>query len=176
MPEPQAALLSGILLGEQNGIAPEIQDAFSKVGASHVIAISGFNMVILSGVVLSLLDKLKIRKKWAAGISIALIVVYTIFVGANPAVVRAAVMSGLLVIGQSIRRKTFLPASLAFTAIVMSALNPTVLWDISFQLSMFAVLGLMLFSEPLSQCSTGCWHTFYREMPPRPQEHCWATH
>ncbi len=151
VPDPQAGLLSGILLGEQNGIAPEIQDAFSKVGASHIIAISGFNMVILSGVVLGLLDKLKVRKKWAAGISIVLIVVYTIFVGANPAVVRAAVMSSLLVIGQSIRRKTFLPASLAFTAIVMSALNPAVLWDISFQLSMFAVLGLMLFSQPLSQ-------------------------
>jgi competence protein ComEC len=151
LPEPQAGLLSGILLGNQNGIAPEIEDAFGKVGASHVVAISGFNMVILSGVVMGLLKQFKLRERPAAAIGILIIIVYTIFVGANAAVVRAAIMSSIVVIGGLIKRNTFIPASLAFVAILMSLLNPTVLWDISFQLSFFATLGLTLFSDPLTK-------------------------
>ncbi|MFN8564299.1 MAG: ComEC/Rec2 family competence protein [Anaerolineae bacterium] len=52
LPEPQAGLLTGILLGNERGIAPDVSDAFSVTGAAHVIAISGFNMAVLSGVVI----------------------------------------------------------------------------------------------------------------------------
>lgn len=151
LPEPQAGLLTGILLGNERGISPELDDAFRVVGASHVIAISGFNMVILSQVVMGILDKIGIRKRPAAVIGIAAIAIYTVFVGANAAVVRAAVMSSLLVIAPLFKRKTYVPASLAFIVILMSAFNPMVLWDLSFQLSFFAVLGLSLFADPLSK-------------------------
>ncbi len=151
LPEPSAGLLAGILLGDQRGIAPEIDDAFSKVGASHIVAISGFNMVILSGVVMAGLKNLGVGERRAGVIAIAVIVVYTVFVGANAAVVRAAVMSSLLVIGGAIKRRTYVPASLALVAVLMSLLNPTVLWDVSFQLSFFATLGLALFADPLGQ-------------------------
>ncbi|MEO8607344.1 MAG: ComEC/Rec2 family competence protein [Chloroflexota bacterium] len=151
LPEPQAGLLTGMLLGNQNGISPELGDAFGKVGASHVVAISGFNMVVLSGVVMALLKRAKVRERPAAFIGIVMILVYTIFVGANTAVVRATIMSGVVIIGGVIKRKTYVPATLAFVAIMMSLLNPAVLWDVSFQLSFFATLGLTLFAEPLSK-------------------------
>ncbi|MEP7293386.1 MAG: ComEC/Rec2 family competence protein, partial [Chloroflexota bacterium] len=138
LPEPQAGLLVGILLGNDRGIAPEVSDAFAATGAAHVIAISGFNMAVLSAVVIGALRRLKLRPAPAALISIAVIGIYTLFVGANPAVVRAALMSGLLVVGTALRRDTYLPASLAFAALLLSALNPLVLWDVSFQLSFFA--------------------------------------
>lgn len=150
LPDPQAALLSGILLRDERGIAPQIQDAFSRVGASHVVAISGFNMVILSGLVTSLLSKAKLPPRLSAALGIAIIIIYTVFVGANAAVVRAALMSSLLVIAPLFKRKTYVPASLAFVAIFLSLLNPRVLWDLSFQLSFFATLGLVLFADPLS--------------------------
>ncbi|MEO8396148.1 MAG: ComEC/Rec2 family competence protein, partial [Chloroflexota bacterium] len=151
LPEPQAGLLVGMLLGNQHGIAPDVSNAFAQTGASQVIAISGFNMTVLSGVVIGLLKRLRLRRSTAAAISIGVIAAYTVFVGANPSVVRAAIMSGLLVIGTLLRRETYLPASLAFAALVMSLLNPLVLWDVSFQLSFFATLGIALFAEPLSQ-------------------------
>jgi competence protein ComEC len=150
LPEPQASLLVGMLLGNPHGISPDVSDAFAQTGASQVIAISGFNMTVLSGVVIGLLKRLKMRRSYAAAISIGVIAAYTVFVGANPSVVRAAIMSGLLVIGTVLRRETFLPASLAFAALVMSLLNPLVLWDVSFQLSFFATLGIALFAKPLS--------------------------
>ncbi|MCB9450570.1 MAG: ComEC/Rec2 family competence protein [Anaerolineaceae bacterium] len=151
LPEPAAGLLTGMLLGNESGIAPEVADAFSKVGASHVIAISGFNMAVVSGVLLGLLERFRASRRWSAIITISVLVVYTLFVGANPAVVRAAIMSGMLVIGSLLRRKTYVPASLAFVAVLMSLQNPTVLWDISFQLSFFATLGLALFVDPISR-------------------------
>ena len=150
LPEPQAALLTGILLGNEGGMAPEVSEAFSRVGASHIIAISGFNMVILSGAVMGLLKRTPISERSALIIGIFVIAVYTIFVGANAAVVRAAVMSSLLVIASAFRRKTYVPASLAFIAIIMSLFNPTVLWDVSFQLSFFATLGLALYVDPIA--------------------------
>jgi competence protein ComEC len=150
LPEPEAALLSGILLGVQRGIAPEIDDAFSKVGASHVIAISGFNMVIVSGVVMGFLSRITTRRWLAALIGVGVIVVYTLLVGAGASVIRAAIMSGLLVVAPLLRRKTYVPASLAFVVLAMSLVDPNVLWDVSFQLSVFATLGITLFTQSLS--------------------------
>lgn len=150
LPEPHASLLSGILLGKERGISPQVADAFSVSGAAHVIAISGFNMVIISGVVMRLLNALTPRRWLSAFVGIAVIAVYTLFVGAGAAVVRAALMSSLLVIAEALRRRTYVPASLAFVTLLMSLHNPTVLWDVGFQLSVAAVLGLALFTDPLS--------------------------
>jgi competence protein ComEC len=151
LPEPQAGLLTGILLGNDNGISPEVAEAFSRVGASHIVAISGFNMVILSGAIMGLLGRLRMPERRAAVIGIGIILIYSLLVGAGAAVVRAALMSSLLVIGTAFRRKTYVPASLAFVALCLSVLNPTVLWDIGFQLSFFATLGLALFADPLAK-------------------------
>lgn len=151
LPEPQAGLLTGILLGDESGIGPELRDAFAAVGASHVIAISGFNMVVLSGVVQGLLRRARVPRGWAAAAGIALIAVYTLFVGAQAAVLRAALMSSLLVVGAALGRKSFVPASLALVVLLLSAVNPTVLWDVGFQLSFFATLGLALYADPLTK-------------------------
>jgi competence protein ComEC len=150
LPEPGASLLTGILLGDERGIAPELADDFAATGAAHIIAISGFNMLILSRVVMRLLEQLRLAPRWSAILALLVIGIYTLLVGANPAVVRAALMSGLLIVGAVIGRRTFAPASLAFAALVLSLINPFVLWDASFQLSLAAAFGLSLFADPLS--------------------------
>lgn len=151
LPEPQAGLLAGILLGNERGISPELGDDFSRVGASHIVAISGFNMVILSGIVMRFFERIFKERRWLAALMGAIVIaLYTLFVGANAAVIRAAIMSSLLVIAPILKRKTYVPASLAAVTLFQSFLTPTVLWDISFQLSLFAVLGLALFVDPLS--------------------------
>ncbi len=151
LPEPSASLLVGILLGDSRGLAPEVSDAFNATGASHIIAISGFNMAILSGVVMGLLNRFGVRPRLAAFIGILTLAIYTLFVGASASVVRAAIMSSMLVFAGLIRRKTYVPTSLAFVSVVLSAFNPFILWDVGFQLSLFATLGLSLFTTPLQQ-------------------------
>lgn len=152
LPEPQAGLLTGILLGNERGISPELADDFSRVGASHIIAISGFNMVIVSAIVMRFFESIfRDRKAPAILAGVIVIAVYTIFVGANLAVVRAAMMSSLLVIAQAFDRKTYVPASLAFVTLLLSIAIPSVIQDVGFQLSFLAVFGLSTFADPMSQ-------------------------
>lgn len=152
LPEPQAGLLTGILLGTESGISDPLADDFAAVGASHIIAISGFNMTLISGLAIAILGRaLPKNKRLAAFIALVFISLYTLMVGASAAVLRAAIMSGLVIIVSLVRRRTYTLASLSFVVLALTAQNPTVLWDISFQLSFFATLGLMMFVTPLSR-------------------------
>ncbi|MCY4145649.1 MAG: ComEC/Rec2 family competence protein [Chloroflexi bacterium] len=152
LPDPQASLLTGILAGDESGITAELAEDFSRVGASHVIAISGFNMVVVSAIVFRVVLALSGGDKPFAGFcAVAIILVYAIFVGASPGVMRAALMSSLVIVGDLLRRKTFKPASLAFAALILLVSDPYSLQDLGFQLSFCAVLGLVLFADPLSE-------------------------
>ncbi len=162
LPEPQAALLTGILLGDEGGIAPQVRDAFNTTGAAHIIAISGFNMVIVSQLAIAFASHFMSRRA-ATVFGIIFIALYTLLVGANAAVVRAAIMSSLLAVAPLFKRRTYMPASLAFATLLMTLENPTVLWDISFQLSVFAALGIALYAEPLLKAFR---HLFDLYIPP----------
>ncbi|MGB9521571.1 MAG: ComEC/Rec2 family competence protein, partial [Anaerolineales bacterium] len=149
-PEPQAALLSGILLGIESGIPKSLQDAFIKSGTAHIIAISGFNITLLAGLFMAIFSRLLGR--WhGALVSFSLIALYTILVGANASVVRAALMGGLTLFAAQIGRRQSGINSLTFLAALMAAYQPSILWDISFQLSFAATLGLVLYAIPLTE-------------------------
>ncbi len=151
LPDPQASLLQGILLGIETGISPDVSDAFSTVSATHIIAISGTNLVILAGLIQALAQRIVKRRGWVAGITITGIFVYSIFVGGDPAVIRAAIMTTLALVALELGRQTYGLASLSFAALAMTAIDPTVLWDVGFQLSFLATLGLVLYVEPLQK-------------------------
>jgi len=153
LPDPQAALLSGILLGNDNGIPPELSEDFRTTGMTHIIAISGFNIAILIAILVSLGEPIFSRRGavYAAIIGIAL---YTLLVGADASVVRAAIMGGIfLLVSRMLGRPNFAYASLFLAGIVMTLLNPYTLWDVGFQLSFTATLGLMLYADPITQWS-----------------------
>jgi competence protein ComEC len=149
-PDPEASLLAGILLGEEKGIPAHVQTAFKDTGTSHIIAISGFNMTIIAGLFAGSFGRLLGPRKGALAAVLG-IGLYTILVGANAAVVRAAIMGGLSIFARQVGRRQHGLNALAFTAAVMALFNPQVLWDIGFQLSVAATLGLVLYAEPLSQ-------------------------
>jgi len=150
LPEPQASLLTGILLGVETGIPADLMDDFAATGTTHIIAISGFNITIIAGIFAGLAQRLA-GKRRAVWVAIAGVAVYTIFVGASAAVLRAALMGILYLWGRHLGRPTFAPASLAAAAIGMTALNPYTLWDVGFQLSFAATIGLVLYTGPLER-------------------------
>ena len=141
--EPEASLLSGILLGLERGIPADLMEDFRRTGTSHIIAISGFNIAVLVGFLNGLLGRLVGRRAWPfilIGVG-----AYTLLVGADATVVRAAIMGGLYVLAGAVGRTTYALVSLGFAALFMSAFNPFVLWDVGFQLSFAATLGLIVF-------------------------------
>ncbi len=149
-PDPEASLLAGILLGIESGISSEVRDAFNETSTTHIIAISGFNITILVALVISLTSRtLGVRR--GAIVAVIVIAFYTILVGADASVVRAAIMGGLVLFARFLGRVTLALASLSAAAIVMTVANPFVLWDVGFQLSFAATLGLVLYAQPLKE-------------------------
>ncbi len=149
-PDPEASLMSGIILGVQSGISANLQEAFRLTGTSHIIVISGFNITIVAGMFTLVFSRLLGRYKGAIVAAIG-IILYTLLVGANAAVVRAAVLGLLGLLGHVIGRRQAGVNSLTFVAGIMAARTPTVLWDVSFQLSFAATLGIMLYAEPMTE-------------------------
>jgi len=147
-PDPEASLMAGILLGVDNGIPEDLQQAFKNTGTAHIIAISGFNIAIIAGIFVFLFSRF-FGKRWGAVAAIAGIILYTILVGASPPVVRAAIMGSLSIFALQIGRRQAALNTLGFVAAFMALVNPLLLWDISFQLSFAATLGLIMFAEPL---------------------------
>ena len=146
LPGPQAALLGGILLGDDSGLPQATVDAFRATGMTHIIAISGFNIAL----VIALLDRLTtplLPRRTAALAIMACLLLYTLLVGAAASVVRAALMGVAYLIGlRLLGRQTFAPAALFVAAFLMTLLDPQTLWDVGFQLSFAATLGLMLYA------------------------------
>ena len=149
-PQPEAGLLAGILLGIESDIPADLARAFQDTGTTHIIAISGFNIAILAGLFYTLFGRLMPRI-WAPLPAIAAIALYTLLVGGQASVVRAAVMGGMALLGRSIGRRGAGANSLAFAAALMSAFNPLLPWDVGFQLSFMATLGLVLYAAPLQE-------------------------
>jgi len=150
LPEPQAALLTGILLGVETGIPADLMDDFAATGTTHIIVISGFNITIVAGIFSGIARRLFGQRR-AVWVAVAGVVVYTILVGASAAVMRAALMGLLYLFGRHLGRAVFAPASLAAAAIAMTLHDPNALWDVGFQLSFAATVGLVVYTEPLEQ-------------------------
>ena len=151
-PDPESSLLTGILLGVDTGLTRELQQAFKNTGTAHIIAISGFNISIIAGIFYTFFSRFFGDRRGAV-IAITGIVLYTFIVGADAAVVRAAVMGGLALLAKQLGRRQAALNTLLAVALFMCLWNPLYLWDVGFQLSFFATLGLILYAEPFSQAA-----------------------
>lgn len=150
MPDPEASLLAGILLGLDAGLPPGLQEAFRATGTSHIIAISGFNISLVAAVITSLFGRLFGRKPGALAAAVA-VGLYTVMVGADAAVLRAAVMGVLAIAARGSGRSPVGLNGLALAAALMAFANPLILGDPGFQLSFTATLGLVLYADPLAR-------------------------
>ncbi|WKZ37219.1 MAG: ComEC/Rec2 family competence protein [Anaerolineales bacterium] len=148
-PDPEASLLAGILLGEQAGLSEKLQQAFKDTGTAHIIAISGFNIAIIAGLFFSIFKNL-FGERIGAVLAIVGIFFYAFLVGGDAAVMRAAFMGSVSLFARQVGRRNDGMNALMAVALLMALINPLVLWDVSFQLSFFATLGLILYSEPFS--------------------------
>lgn len=150
LPAPQSALLAGIVLGIDRDLPPAVQDAFRRTGASHIVAISGSNISVVAALLLVLLGG--VRPRALRGLLlIAALSAYTVFVGASPSVVRAALMAALVLIAEMTGRRGWGPAALALTVLIQTAINPLVAADPGFLLSALATLGILIYLRPLER-------------------------
>ncbi len=150
LPEPQASLAQGILLGLRGNIPYSLNQAFSRTGTAHVLAISGINISIVIGMLLAA-GVWIFGKRFSIYIWLALVTIwlYALVTGMNPPVVRGAIMGSLFLLAEYLGRQRTASTALAFAAAVMVGIEPQILWDASFQLSFLAMAGLIFISPYL---------------------------
>lgn len=145
---PEGPLLSAMVLGSKVVDLPyDTRDRFVQVGLAHALAASGFQTSLILGVILGLTSKAKKATQIILG-SIALIL-FLILTGLQPSVLRAVVMGFAALIGLGLRRKVKQLGSLLVAAVLLLLFNPLWIWDLGFQLSFLATLGLIVTASPI---------------------------
>ncbi len=147
----QGAFLQALLLGERGDMSEETKDLFAKTGTVHLLAVSGFNVGFVCAVLLFFLAPFRLHTtiKWL--LVLAGVWFYCVLVGWQAPLVRATVMATVFIGAKILGRKSDLLNSLGLAAILLLAVNPSDLWDVGFQLSFAAVLGMALFMKVFVQ-------------------------
>ncbi|MBQ2696011.1 MAG: DNA internalization-related competence protein ComEC/Rec2 [Clostridia bacterium] len=148
-PEEPASVLRAISLGDKSGISDSLYESLKVSGLSHMIAVSGMHVTTFLTVIYVFLSVIK-RNKYKFFIPICgVILLFMLFAGASPSVVRAAVMSVLSMVAYVCYRKADALTSLGFSAGIIALLNPFAVFDTGFILSFAATLGILLFAGPM---------------------------
>lgn len=148
MPKQDAAALFAMLFGGYQGIRPELLEAFTATGIVHILSVSGSHITMLAAALQWLGNFLNFQKRTTVGLIIAAVVIYSIFSGCVPPVIRSAAMGILTFSALALRRESDARHLLAVVALAMLAHSPQLMYDISFQLS-FAATGGLLYISPL---------------------------
>ncbi|OAI42528.1 hypothetical protein AYO38_11410, partial [bacterium SCGC AG-212-C10] len=150
IPEPEASLGSGIVLGRDGTLPEDVVDDFRATGLAHLTAVSGGNVILVAALVFLGVGPLFNRR---TGLAVAFLAVggYVLLAGASPSVLRAGVMAATLLIGCALGRpQSGLPA-LGVAIFGMTIVRPGLAMDVGFQLSVAATASLIVF---------GPWATF----------------
>ncbi len=147
----QAALLSGITVGDRSGFTKEFKNDMALSGTTHIVALSGYNISILA-IAISYLFGSFLSKQKSFYLTVAVIVLFVVMTGAEASVVRAAIMGGLALFAERAGRLYSFRNALTLAAFVMVIWNPHVLLsDVGFQLSFGALIGIVYIKPVLEK-------------------------
>jgi competence protein ComEC len=150
LPEPESSLAAGILLGARGSLPQDLRSDMDSTGTSHLVAVSGQNITMLAGLVIAALAWL-IGRRPACLAALATILAYAALVGGEASVVRATIMAALYIGAIAAGRQNSGWVALVLAAALMTAHEPRVVHDVSFQLSFAAVLGLATIALPIRE-------------------------
>jgi competence protein ComEC len=149
LPEPEAGLAAGILIGLRDRVDRDLAAAFTTAGVSHVVAISGWNIAIVAGAVAAVAGRLGRRRR--SVVTMLAIAAYVCFAGASASVVRAALMAGVVLLARETGRAGRAAAALGWAAVLLLLADPGLIDDAGFQLSSLATAGLIAWATPVTE-------------------------
>ena len=148
LPEPEAGLAAGILIGLRDRVDRDLAATFTAAGVSHVVAISGWNIAIVALLVDAALRSAPRRRRRL--VTLAAIAIYTVFTGASASVLRAAAMAVAVTLARETGRAGTALHALALAVAVMLVIDPAIVGDAGFQLSALATAGLVVWATPIT--------------------------
>jgi competence protein ComEC len=146
-----------LLIGYKNDLDKDLVQAYSNTGVVHIIAISGLHLGLIYVMLLWIFNHLPFikKKEWIKIIAVLSgLWLFALLTGAAASVLRSAVVFTCILFGSGLARKSSVYNSLAASAFILLCFNPYFLWDVGFQLSYCAILGIIIFQKHI-------YHLFY---------------
>lgn len=140
LPESEASILNGIILGNKSYIDQETLSVYKNAGIYHILAISGLHITILAGFLCKIFDL--VNKKYSKIIVILILVLYCIFTGASISTIRATIMATITLLGGLIYKRYDLISSTCMSALILLTYEPMYIFDIGFLYSFSSVLSI----------------------------------
>jgi competence protein ComEC len=149
----ELAIALALILGDKSLLDTEVKNSFTNTGAMHVLAVSGLHVGIIMQILLFLFGYFPrvFSKKSSILIVVTLMWIYAIITGLSPSVLRAVFMFSVLVISQLTERNYDAMNTLFFTGFALCLIDPYTFFDIGFQLSFLAMMGIFLLYKPIEQ-------------------------
>jgi competence protein ComEC len=151
--EKETGLAEALLVGYRDDLDKSLVQSYSNTGVVHIIAISGLHLGLIYLLMVKLVRPISRLKKynWLCPILIISgLWLFSLLAGAQPSVLRSALMFSCLALGEGLNRKTNIYNSLALSAFLLLCFNPFTLWDTGFQLSYAAVISLVIFMRSIN--------------------------
>ncbi|MDO9634522.1 MAG: ComEC/Rec2 family competence protein [Paludibacter sp.] len=153
LPKDQFAVLAALTLGYKDALDPELREDFSHSGAMHILAVSGLHVGVIYMILQALFSLVFKKSKWkfaSAVFTICALWMYAFITGLPPSVVRATTMFSLVAIGTVLERKSQIYNTISVSAFVILLYDPNLLFDVGFQLSYCAVIGIVYFQPKIA--------------------------
>lgn len=142
--EPERALVTGVVFGETAGLSKEVQGQFRRTGTTHLLAASGMNVALLAGLIAVLGARLGLAPWRMAPLAIPPVILYAFLACCSPSIVRAALATTLALLAAIWGRRSCPWNSMCLSVWGLLLFDPRQLFDLGFQLSSVAVIGLVL--------------------------------
>src|SRR3990170_1007822 len=149
LPEPEAGLAAGIVIGLRDRVDRSVADDLTTAGLSHVVAISGWNIALVGALVGAALRRWSRRRRTLA--TIAVIAGYTVLAGGGASVLRAALMAAVVLATRETGRPGRAAAALGVAVWALLLVDPETVTDPGFALSVTATAGLLAWGGPLTE-------------------------
>lgn len=149
-----SGLAEAIMIGHRDDLDPSLLDSYTNTGVVHVIAISGLHIGLIFSIISMIINATigQAKGKWTSFfITLPLIWWFTILTGSTPSVIRSALMSTCIIIGNASDRKAVALNSLMAAAFIQLLYNPNIINDLGFQLSYTAVGSILIFNPFISK-------------------------
>lgn len=144
LPKKEASTLKAMILGDKAELDNSIKEVYRKAGISHILAISGLHISIFASILLSIFNIFELNKRISASLLLILLSLYCIFTGNSISTLRAVIMIAIGLIGDIIYRKSDIYTSIGFAAFLLLLYQPLYLYDVGFQLSFTALIGIII--------------------------------
>jgi competence protein ComEC len=147
-----SGIAEALLIGYKEDLDKDVVQAYSNTGVVHIIAISGMHLGLIYVGLVWLFSRLPFLKR-SAIVRVILILgclwLFSLITGASASVLRSAVMFTCIIIGKEFFKQASIYNSLASSAFLLLCYDPFLLWDVGFQLSYFAVVGIVWLQKPI---------------------------